>query len=91
MKKLYQLPCLIFALVFMTLLAACSSDNPDSSEQGTVTEFQEEFLTFEELVQRSDVAVIGEYLDTTEYENHVEHRFKVKECLYGDVPDDLLS
>lgn len=88
MKKLYQLPCLIFALVFMTLLAAWSSDNPDSSEQGTVTEFQEEFLSFEELVQRSDVAVIGEYLDTTEYENHVEHRFKVKECLYGDVPDE---
>jgi len=42
-------------------------------------------FTFEEVVQESDVAVVAEYIETIEQEAYLEHRFSVKDCLYGGV------
>ena len=36
---------------------------------------------------RSDVAIVGEYIEKIEHESYMEKKFKVKECLYGDVTD----
>lgn len=49
--------------------------------------FEQQALTFDELILRSDAAVVGEYIETIRHNNYIEQKFKVKECLYGDVTD----
>lgn len=93
-KKLRQFLCLLAAIVFMTSLATCSSnqtdssepadpsEQPESSEQGAAAEYQVEHLTFEEAVLRRDVAIIGEYLDAIEHET-VSYETEVAEMVGG--------
>lgn len=76
----------MLSIVLVIALVGCSSTTNAPEAEGA--EFEEELLTFEELVLRSNVAVVGEYVETIKYDNYIEQRFKVKECLYGDVPDD---
>ena len=50
-------------------------------------EFSMEYLSFEELVKRSNIAVVAEYVETIRHDNYVEQKFLVKECLYGNVDE----
>ena len=84
MKKMYVVYFLVAAVVLFFMLTACSSVKPSSA---MVMEYEKEMLTFEEIIQRSDVAIVGEYVETIRYDSYIEQKFKVKECLYGDVAD----
>lgn len=76
----------ILSLVLIIALVGCASTANTPDAEGA--EFEEELLTFEELVLRSNVAIVGEYVETIKHDNYIEQKFKVKECLYGDVSDD---
>lgn len=76
----------ILSLVLIIALVGCASTANTPEAEGA--EFEEELLTFEELVLRSNVAIVGEYVETIKHDNYIEQKFKVKECLYGDVSDD---
>ena len=76
----------ILSIVLVIALVGCSSTANAPEIEGA--EFEEELLTFEELVLRSDVAVVGEYVETIKHDNYIEQKFKVKECLYGEVSDN---
>ena len=72
----------ILSIVLVIALVGCSSTTNTPDVEGA--EFEEELLTFEELVLRSNVAVVGEYVETIKHDNYIEQKFKVKECLYGE-------
>lgn len=65
------------------------NNNEDSPLTAGVDGIQayESFLSFEDLVHNSNVAIVGEYVETIEFDSYTEKKFKVKECLYGDVGD----
>lgn len=44
-------------------------------------------LAFDEMILMSNVAIVGEYIETIGHEYYTEQKFKVKECLYGGVTD----
>lgn len=50
-------------------------------------EFEEELVTFDELIRRSNAAILGEYVEKLEYKDYSEFVFKVKECIYGEVTE----
>lgn len=54
----------------------------------SLTYCQENKVSFEDIVKNSNVAIVGEYIETIDYEQYSEARFKVKECLYGDVDEE---
>lgn len=90
MKKVHPLSFIVLSISLSLVLAACSSAPNHSQGEGSNVEgaeFEEELLTFEELILRSDVAIVGEYIEKIEHESYMEKKFKVKECLYGDVTD----
>lgn len=58
-----------------------------SEIQNYYQDAQREYLTFDELILISDAAIVGEYIETIGQEYYIEQKFKVKECLYGDVTD----
>ena len=76
----------LVVLLFIFSLSACSSKARDNTNY-IQNEFSMEFLSFEELVKRSSVAVVAEYVETIRHDNYVEHKFLVKECLYGNVDE----
>ncbi len=86
MKKLNTLFLFVLSILFTIILSACVSTPNTSTTQNI--EFKEDLLTFEELVQSSHTAVVAEYIETIEYENYIEQKFKVIECLYGDITDN---
>lgn len=86
MKTMRNILFAILSIVLVIALVGCSSTTNAPEVEGA--EFEEELLTFEELVLRSNVAVVGEYVETIKHDNYIEQKFKVKECLYGDVPED---
>ncbi len=47
-----------------------------------------EYYTFDDVILNSNVAIVGEYVETITYDNYIEQKFIVKECLYGNVPDE---
>lgn len=85
MKKVRPISFTVLSIALSLVLTACSSTANLPKVEGA--EFEEELLTFEELILRSDVAIVGEYVETIEHERYIEKKFKVKECLYGDVAD----
>lgn len=85
MKIVRQILFIVLSIALLLVLAACSSTASPSQVEGV--EFEEELLTFEELILKSDVAIVGEYVEMIEHESYIEKKFKVKECLYGDVTD----
>lgn len=90
MKKVRPISFIVLSIALSLVLAACSSTTNLSQIEGAKVEgaeFEEELLTFEELILRSDVAIVGEYVGMIEHESYIEKKFKVKECLYGDVTD----
>ncbi len=82
MKKMRQASFISFLAVITLVFTACSSKKLSQAVE------TEELLTFEELIQKSDVAVVGEYVETIKNDNYIEQKFNVKECLYGDVTDN---
>ena len=76
----------LVVLLFIFSLSACSSKARDNTNY-IQNEFSMEFLSFEELVKRSSVAVVAEYVETIRHDNYVEQKFLVKECLYGNVDE----
>lgn len=90
MKKVRPISFIVLSIALSLALVACSSTANHSQVEGVKVEgieFEEELLTFEELILRSDVAIVGEYVEMIEHESYTEKKFKVKECLYGDVTD----
>lgn len=82
------------ALSALLIFVACSAnadlskaEGADSERQVVITCIQREYLTFDELISMSDVAIVGEYIETIEHEYYIEQKFKVNECLYGGVTD----
>lgn len=82
------------ALSALLIFVACSAnadlskaEGADSERQVIITCIQREYLTFDELISMSDVAIVGEYIETIEHEYYIEQKFKVNECLYGGVTD----
>ncbi len=84
MKKICMVCLLAAAAVISFMMTACSSEKPLAI---TYMEYEKTFLTLEEMIKKSDVAIVGEYVETIRHDNYIEQKFKVKECLYGDVAD----
>jgi len=59
-----------------------------SANEVEISEYQIKRMTFEELVEISNAAIIGQFKETIEHEYYTETVFEVKECLYGDVSED---
>lgn len=84
---------LLLVLICIFNLSGCSNK---SKEYNSLTagaegiQVYEAFLTFEDIVQSSNVAIVGRYIETIEYENYIEQKFEVSECLYGDVTDPVI-
>lgn len=57
-------------------------EEPDNFQSA---QFQKEWLTFEEIILRSNVGIVGECMGAIIHDNYAEVKFKVKECLYGNV------
>ena len=72
-----------------TDMSILSDNTPHPSDRllTHVESFEEMPVSFEELIIRSDSAIIGEYVDMTKHDLYTEYRFKVIDCLYGDVTD----
>ena len=54
----------------------------------TSVEAQEIFLTFDEAIAISNCAASAEFVSYIEYDDYVEYEFKVKDVLYGDIPEN---
>ncbi|MBQ6090597.1 MAG: hypothetical protein IJL07_04975 [Lachnospiraceae bacterium] len=76
----------VVTLAVMLSIVACAGQENNNNKPLLFS--QENKVSFEDLIKNSNVAIIGEYIDTTDYEEYSEARFKVKECLYGDVRDE---
>ena len=50
-------------------------------------EIEKQHLTFEEVILLSNVCIVGECQEIIWHENYGEVKFRVKECLYGNVAD----
>ncbi len=94
MKKMRSLSFTVLSMVFLLVFGACSSTVDMSKNEGADSEgvflaacIQREYVTFDELISISDVAIVGEYIETIGHEYYTEQKFKVRECLYGDVTD----
>ena len=77
------------------MLCACSKVELESTEAYKMTAPNVSYalttyMTLEELVQLSDVAIIGEYVDQIRQEYYTEYIFKVKKVLYGEVADETI-
>ena len=86
MKKVRPISFTVLSIALSLVLAACSSTANSAQIEGT--EYEQELLTFEELILRSNVAIVGEYIEMIEHDSYTEKKFTVKECLYGDVTDN---
>lgn len=86
MKKVRPISFTVLSIALSLVLAACSSTANSAQIEGT--EYEQELLTFEELILRSNVAIVGEYIEMVEHDSYTEKKFTVKECLYGDVTDN---
>ena len=64
------------------------AESHEDSQNQSETFMQLEYVTFEEAVQLSNAAILGEYVEMVEYESYVEYKFRVLECLYGDVTEE---
>ena len=78
--------CFIVALIVIIPLVGCAGSGKNTGE--SLTYSQENKVSFEDIVKNSNVAIVGEYIETIDYEQYSEARFKVKECLYGDVDEE---
>lgn len=74
----------VIIVLILSLLTSCSKNK----DVMITTEFSEQLLTLEESILRSNSAIIGEYIDTIQHDNYIEHIFKVKEWLYGQTEED---
>jgi hypothetical protein len=84
---------LICVLICIFTLTGCSNKlNKNNLLNAGIEGIQvyEHFLTFEDIVQNSNVAIVGRYIETIESENYIEQKFEVSECLYGDVTDPVI-
>lgn len=52
-----------------------------------IIEYEQQMLTFDELILMSNAAIVGEYIETIRHDYYTEQKFRVKECLYGNVTD----
>lgn len=80
----------IFIAMLIVSMTSCS-ERPKVQEDDSgynAIEVYEDYYTFEDVVKNSDVAIVGEYIETLNHENYIEQKFKVKEVLYGNVSDD---
>lgn len=75
--------------VLLILIVGCSDQIVDNTLEDSI-EFEEEYMTFQDSIAASDVAIEGEYLEKIEHEHYVEYKFSVKKCLYGNITDDTI-
>ncbi|MCC8196730.1 MAG: hypothetical protein LIO49_08055 [Ruminococcus sp.] len=61
-------------------------DVPEPEE--TVKVYYLEYYTFDDVILNSNVAIVGEYVETISHDNYTEQKFIVKDVLYGNVPDE---
>lgn len=84
MKRNYKVVLIVLSLT----LTACSPGSYHKQKESL--EFEKEYLTFEDAVAQSDLAITGEFIEMVEHENYMEYAFKVIDCMYGDITDDII-
>lgn len=72
----------ILGILIVFLMVACSNNVEKNNDREV--EFSKQLLTFEDSVLRSDTAIVGKYIETIIYEDYVEHKFEVKDLIYGE-------
>lgn len=87
MKKIFII------LICMCLICACGKQDVSNNEKKTVVPSSEAIymnLSFEDIVKRSDVVVLAEYVEKTEDNNMTEFLFNVREVLCGEVGEEQI-
>lgn len=87
MRKLIYMMVLAFALIITGCSNEVSESNPNTILYEGI-ETYETFFSFQDVVCNSDVAVVGEYIETIKHDNYIEQKFSVKDVLYGNVSDN---
>lgn len=93
--KLCRHISLILVLVVLTATVGCGrverEKYPEESYELTAdAEYLIASMTFEDAVMLSDVAVLAEYIETLTHDYYVEHVFRVKDCYYGKVDEEII-
>lgn len=75
-------------IILCLALSGCSNEIEVIEETNQmIVLFHRQEYSFEELIDHSNVALVGEYVDMIEQENYCEYKFVVKELLYGQVSE----
>lgn len=91
----YVLLVLIFAIFLTAVACEKTGKNHETSLATQGAELPDEELmisemTFEQVVEQSNVAIRAEYLETTVHNNYAEHVFSVKGVLYGKADQETV-
>lgn len=80
----------ILLCAIAALLSGCKQNNMQVDNDLNTGRYIAEATsyTLEETISKSNCAVIGEYVETLEFDTYVEHRFKVSKSLYGECKDE---
>lgn len=77
----------IAAVLLLTCLCGCS---PASAGLQPGMDFELEYIGFEEMVRRSDTAVVARYVKMTYNGNTAEYVFKAEDWLYGAADEETI-
>lgn len=96
--NLYRCIFLLLVLVAFIATVGCTrvereelNKHPDESHDLMIdAEYLIASMTFEDAVMLSDVAVLAEYVETLTHDYYVEHVFRVKDCHYGKVDEEII-
>ncbi|MBQ9535662.1 MAG: hypothetical protein IJU78_07460 [Clostridia bacterium] len=91
----------IISAVMVVLLAACSTANTETQQNDGVSAVPTNHSTggsssertkysFEELVEHSDAALYGTYMEMLVNDNTVDYAFSVNRFLYGATDDEII-
>lgn len=85
MKKIINfIPYILFVLC----LSGCQMLTENNTDFLTRISAQAEYYNLETCIEKSDCAILGEYVETFEFDNYVEHKFKVIKTLFGECSED---
>lgn len=85
MRKVRRWAVAILLLVFISGGVMLAVDVAQTDQM--ITQFHKEEYSFEELIDHSDVALVGKYVKMFDRDNYYEYKFIVKELLYGEVSE----
>ncbi|RXZ79209.1 hypothetical protein EBB07_23815 [Paenibacillaceae bacterium] len=86
MREILKKVSIVIVIFVMIINVGCTKNNDIGTSSNTI-ESEEEFISFEEAIEISEVAVNAEFIAYLDKGDFVEYEFKIKEVLYGDVPE----